>query len=118
VELHPRYVNGYLNLGLAYYKLDKHDSIMFNWKVAEKLYPKNPYLANYYYVYTGNLLASADRHLAEGRINEAGLDYRRVYILQPENTTALMGLVRVNLARGKDTVAKNFAEKLLKLYPD
>lgn len=55
LELHPTYVNGYLNLGLAYYKLHEFevkknylDSAAYTWKKAERLYPNNPYLKTYY----------------------------------------------------------------------
>ena len=62
LELHPTYVNGYLNLGLAYYKLHEFDpkrnyldSATYTWKNAEKLYPNNPYLKTYFDVLSPRL---------------------------------------------------------------
>jgi protein O-mannosyl-transferase len=55
LDLHPGYVNGYLNLGLAYYNLHEYDttqrfldSATITWKKAESLYPNNPFLKSYY----------------------------------------------------------------------
>jgi tetratricopeptide (TPR) repeat protein len=56
VELHPRYVNGYLNLGLGSYKLGRDRDALYYWKHAEQLYPNNPYLKNYYIVMYNDLL--------------------------------------------------------------
>ncbi|MFN5183409.1 MAG: glycosyltransferase family 39 protein [Bacteroidota bacterium] len=62
LELHPTYVNGYLNLGLAFYKLHEFDakknyldSSVYTWKSAERLYPNNPYLKTYYDVLSPRL---------------------------------------------------------------
>ena len=44
LELHPKYVNGYLNLGLAQMKLGQLDSAYTTWTKAQALYPSNPYL--------------------------------------------------------------------------
>ena len=48
VKLHPKYVNGYLNLGLAHFKLGNFEKAEIIWKKAEAYYPNNPYLTSYY----------------------------------------------------------------------
>lgn len=42
VKLHPGFVNGYLNLGLAYAKLEKFDSAKIVWDKAFLMYPSHP----------------------------------------------------------------------------
>ena len=66
LELHPTYVNGYLNLGLAYYNLHEYDttrryldSATYTWKRAEFLYPNNPFLKSYYTVLAPRLVEEA-----------------------------------------------------------
>lgn len=44
VETHDQYVNGYLNLGVAYYKLEDFDKTKEYWEKAKTIYPNNPFL--------------------------------------------------------------------------
>ncbi|GBL35366.1 transmembrane and TPR repeat-containing protein F38B6.6 [Filimonas sp.] len=52
VKLHPGFVNGYLNLGLGYAKIEKYDSAKYVWDIAFNIYPHHPSKPIYY-----NLLA-------------------------------------------------------------
>jgi tetratricopeptide (TPR) repeat protein len=54
VQLHDRFVNGYLNLGLGYAKLEQYDSAKVVWDKAFQIYPSHPSKSLYY-----NLLADA-----------------------------------------------------------
>lgn len=47
LELHPKYTNGYLNLGLAYFTINDFDKAEANWMKAYQLYPSEPHLASY-----------------------------------------------------------------------
>lgn len=60
VSLHPQFVNGYLNLGLAYAKLQQLDSAKYIWDIAFKIYPHHPMKPVYF-----NLLA--DSYYQKGR---------------------------------------------------
>jgi len=48
IKLHPQFVNGYLNLGLAYAKLEMYDSSKVCWDIAFRIYPSHPSKALYY----------------------------------------------------------------------
>ncbi len=48
VSIHTKYVNGYLNLGVAYYKLNDFDKAKEQWDIAQKIYPNNPFLITNY----------------------------------------------------------------------
>ena len=48
IAIHPKYVNGYLNLGIAYYKQKDYIKTEAAWKKAEQLYPHHPLLKTYY----------------------------------------------------------------------
>lgn len=50
VSIHKNYVNGYLNLGVAYYKLQDYESAKKNWDMAHSIYPNNPYLKTNYHL--------------------------------------------------------------------
>ena len=44
VNIHDKYVNGYLNVGVAYFKLKDYDKAKLNWNIAKKIYPNNPFI--------------------------------------------------------------------------
>ncbi len=44
VSIHDKYVNGYLNLGVGYFKLKEYDKAMENWSKAKAIYPRNPFI--------------------------------------------------------------------------
>jgi protein O-mannosyl-transferase len=48
INTHKRYVNGYLNIGVAYYQLKQYDKAKEYWDIASVIYPNNPYLLKYY----------------------------------------------------------------------
>lgn len=42
--VHPKYVNGYLNLGVCYFKLKDYDTAKEYWDKVKVIFPNNPYL--------------------------------------------------------------------------
>lgn len=44
VSVHNKYVNGYLNLGVAYFKLKDYEKAKQNWDRAKEIYPSNPFV--------------------------------------------------------------------------
>ena len=48
LKLHPGFVNGYMNLGLAYAKIEQFDSAKNCWDMAFKIYPSHPNKKVYY----------------------------------------------------------------------
>ncbi len=48
LSLHPQFVNGYLNLGLAYAKLEQFDSSKKVWDMAFKIYKNHPQKQTFY----------------------------------------------------------------------
>jgi tetratricopeptide (TPR) repeat protein len=89
VKLHPRYVNGYLNLGLAHFKLKDDQACIKNWKMAEHLYPDNPYLASYYQVYCQILIDKTKAKLQEKKYKEAEQYLKYALFINPTNENAL-----------------------------
>lgn len=83
VELHPKYVNGFLNLGLASFKLNNDRDAIYYWKRAEALYPNNPYLANYYAVYYNILMNRGTKALENLNYKEAILLFNYGVLIKP-----------------------------------
>jgi protein O-mannosyl-transferase len=107
VDLHPRYVNGYLNLGLAYFKLRREQDAILNWKFAEHMYPDNPYLRNYYGVFSDILNERGSKAFRAGNYKEARDAFKKWTIVQPKNAQAWYSLAGVyfNLGQKENTRA-------------
>lgn len=112
VELHPKYVNGFLNLGLAYFKLGNDDKAIFYWKYAESLYPNNPYLLNYYAVYS-NILKDRGRKLYETgqSFQEALTEFKRWSIITPNEAEAYLEISKCFDSLGDHVKASYYRKK-------
>ncbi|MBC7861622.1 MAG: hypothetical protein IAF38_01530 [Bacteroidia bacterium] len=118
LDLHPTYVNGYLNLGLAYYKLDMLDSSAITWKRAETLYPTNPYLNIYYGVLVPRLMAEAYEKGKAKDYNAAIGFMRKAVWLQPNNPETLYNMGGAFHAMGNADSAAFYFKKCLAVKPD
>jgi hypothetical protein len=118
VELHPRYVNGYLNLGLANFKLKKDFDALYYWKNAERLYPNNPYLRNYYQVYTQELKNRGGSAFSRGRMDSAAIAYNKWTILTPNDPEAWYNLGGAYFNSGRYALAKRSWDRALQLNPN
>ena len=118
VELHPRYVNGYLNLGLANFKLRKDFEALYFWKNAERLYPNNPYLRNYYAVYANDLKNRGAMAFNRGRMDSAAIAYNLWTLLTPGEPEAWYNLGGAYFNTGRYPQAKYSWERALQLNPN
>jgi hypothetical protein len=117
VNLHPRYVNGYLNLGLAYYKLGIYDSTILYWKMAQYFYPSNPYLDNYYQVYKNTLLEKSSEARVEGQYEKALSMSQRVLVIYPGDKDAWMSMAATYYNMNNKAAAKGLLKRVIKKYP-
>lgn len=118
IELHPRYVNGYLNLGLAHFKLKKDFEALYYWKNAEKLYPNNPYLRNYYQVYANDLKQRGAMAFNRGRMDSAAIAYNLWTILTPNDHEAWYNLGGAYFNQQKYALAKKSWDRCLQINPN
>ncbi|MBI3521262.1 MAG: tetratricopeptide repeat protein, partial [Bacteroidetes bacterium] len=118
IELHPRYVNGYLNLGLGSYKLHRDRDALFYWKQAEFLYPNNPYLKNYYIVFYNDLLNRGYQKAQRGQLDSAIYELRKTIILDKLNPEGFYNLGGAYYQNKQYDKAKYYWEQCLKLKPD
>ena len=118
IELHPRYVNGYLNLGLASFKLRKDFEALYYWKNAERLYPNNPYLRNYYQVFANDLKNRGATAFNRGRMDSAAIAYNKWTILTPYDPEAWYNLGGAYFNQQRYPLAKKAWERALQLNPN
>lgn len=117
-SLHPRYVNGYLNLGLAYYKLKRDREALYFWKHAERLYPNNPYLKNYYIVYYNELLQRGYQKAQRGRSDSAAYELNKAVVLDRYNPEGWYNLGGAYFNLGQYRKSKQCLQEALKLNPN
>lgn len=118
IELHPRYVNGYLNLGLAHFKLKNDFEALYYWKNAERLYPNNPYLRSYYIVYANDLKQRGSMSFNRGRMDSAAMAYRKWTILEPNNAESWYNLGGAYFNQQKYQLAHSAWTRALQINPN
>lgn len=118
VDLHPRYVNGYLNLGLAHFKLRNDFEALYYWKNAERLYPNNPYLRNYYMVYSTDLKNRGAAAFNRGRMDSAAMAYNKWVLLDPNSAEGWYNLGGAYFNQQKYAQAKKSWERALQINPN
>ncbi len=118
VELHPRYVNGYLNLGLGSYKLGRDRDALYYWKHAEALYPNNPYLKNYYIVFYNDLLQRGYKKAQRGQLDSAIYELNKSIILDRLNPEGFYNLGGAYYQKQNYAKAKFYWEQCVKLNPN
>lgn len=118
IELHPRYVNGYLNLGLGSYKLGRDRDALFYWKQAEALYPNNPYLKNYYIVFYNDLINRGYQKAQRGQLDSAIYELRKTIILDRFNPEGFYNLGGAYYQNKQYDKAKFYWEQCVKIKPD
>lgn len=67
VTIHPKYVNGYLNLGLAWFQKRDLDKAEYYWNMARKYFPTHPFFRQSYDPALSNALV--ERAKEEGKNN-------------------------------------------------
>lgn len=117
IELHPRYVNGYLNLGLLYMKLKKDYETLYNLKNVERLYPNNPYLRGYYGAFAMELRNRGGSAFQRGRMDSAAMAYNVLTMVEPGNAENYYNLGGAYFNQRKYALAKKSWEKALQLNP-
>lgn len=81
LEIHPTFVSGFMNRGVAYLKLGMPDSAKANYDMAMKLYPNYPKLFEVYY----NLGVC---YYLNGRIQDAIAIWQQVMRMNPQYVLA------------------------------
>ncbi len=118
LELHPRYVNGYLNLGLAYYKLRLYKEAEETWGRAKTLYPSNPFLVTYYQILAQAYTNEAAEYGRAGKYKEAIEKLEKAASLNPNDAEIWYNLGGASYTVKDFARAKIFFENCLRLNPE
>ena len=117
VQTHDQYVNGYLNLGVAYYKLEDFDKTKQYWQKAKTIYPSNPFLKR-------NMGLLAQTYYNKAMVIGAKQPQEAVYLLEqaveiePGNADYWYNLGGASFTIKDFEKAKAAWKKTLELKPD
>jgi tetratricopeptide (TPR) repeat protein len=75
VTLHPKYVNGFLNLGLAYFQKKDLDKAEYYWSFARKYFPTHPFFRQSYDPALANALVERARREGQAGNVPKSLEY-------------------------------------------
>ncbi len=118
LELHPKYVNGYLNLGLAYFKSADYNKAEEIWGKAYQLYPSNPYLGTYYRVLSNVYVNQAFADAKAQRVNYAAYWFEKASKIFPQDPEIWYNLGGAAFSMGDYSKAKMAFEKCLQIKAD
>lgn len=117
VTIHKEYVNGYLNMGVAYFKLKQYDKALENWEIAKRIYPNNPFLKRNIKL-MATIYYNDAMKIGREQPQEARKLIEKATTLDPDNADYWYNLGGVSYTIGDFSIAKEAWEKTLKLNPN
>jgi protein O-mannosyl-transferase len=117
ISIHKGYLNGYLNLGVAYCKLGEYEKAEEYWNIAQGIYPDHPYVKRNFHV-LALLYYNQAMALGSGDTPGAIRLLEKATRLDPENADAWYNL-GASCFRVEDFAKARAAwTKTLQLKPD
>lgn len=119
VRTHPKYVNGYLNLGLAKFHQKDLDSAEYYWNMARKYFPTHPFFKQSYDPALAGALVDKAKQLGKmNRIGEAISLIHRALRYDSTNVEVWYHYGGANFSAGKLNEAYRAWTKALQLNPN
>jgi hypothetical protein len=119
VAIHPKYVNGYLNLGLAWFQKKDLDKAEYYWGMARKYFPTHPFFRQSYDPALAN--AFVERAREQGRLGNVpkAIEYiSRALKYDSTNTETWYHYGGANFSIGNLNEAYHGWSKCLQLNPN
>ncbi len=118
LKLHPKYVNGYLNLGLANYKMKNLEQSKAAWDMARKYFPNNPYLRQFCPLLAQEFLARGFKKAEQKDLAGALFDVEMATQLDPGNFMMFYHLGGAYYTVGNYNKAYESWQRCLQLNPN
>lgn len=117
VNIHKKYVNGYLNLGVAYFKLNDYKRAEQYWSKAKEIYPNNPLVKRNF-----DLLAATyfnqGMSIGAKNVEEAIKLMEKAVSLDPRNVECWYNIGGASFTIKDYNKARSAWSQTLKLNPD
>ncbi|MBN8701891.1 MAG: tetratricopeptide repeat protein [Bacteroidetes bacterium] len=116
-RIHPKYVNGFLNLGLANYKLKNLEASDAAWARARQLFPTNPYLRKFTPLLAQEFLNRAFKKAEKGDLKGALADMQKAVQNDSGNPNHWYHLGGAHYSLGEIDKAREAWTQCLKIDP-
>lgn len=117
VKIHDKYVNGYLNLGVVYFKLNNYVKAEEYWRIAQKIYPNNPFLKRNFGVLATTYFNDAMK-IGSKDVSKAITGLEKACELDPGNVEYWYNLGGASFTIKDYEKARNAWTRTLQLKPD
>jgi hypothetical protein len=117
VKIHDKYVNGYLNLGVVYFKLNNYVKAEEYWRIAQKIYPNNPFLKRNFGVLATTYFNEAMK-IGSKDVSKAIKGLEKACELDPGNVEYWYNLGGASFTIKDYEKARNAWTRTLQLKPD
>jgi tetratricopeptide (TPR) repeat protein len=117
VAIHKKYVNGYLNLGVAYFKLKDYEKAKSNWEIVAQIFPNNPFLKRNYAL-LGTAYYNESMKIGAKQPQEAIKFLKKAVEVDPNNVDYWYNLGGACYTTKDYEMAKNAWTKTLQLDPN
>ncbi len=118
LRIHPKYIDPYLNLGVAYNRKKMVDSAEYYWNKARALQPQNPQLGEFDKVLVVDFLSKASVDYIKGDTAQAINDYRKAVKYGSKDFKTLYNLAGIYFTVRQYDSARIYFNKTLVLKPN
>lgn len=119
LSFHPKYVNGYLNIGLAWFQKHDLDKTEYYWNMARKYFPDHPFFRNSYDPALANALVETAKEVGKkGDLTKAIELLSRSLKYDSTNANTWYHYGGANFAAGNVNEAYRAWSKCLQIAPN
>ncbi|MGZ3864553.1 MAG: tetratricopeptide repeat protein [Bacteroidia bacterium] len=118
LTLHPKYVNGYLNLGYAEFKLHDFNKAEEIWMKAYQLYPSEPHLTQYFSALGSVYVQQAFADARENKLGNSQYWFQRATKICPNDSQLWYNLGGVSYTLKDYAKAKEAFTRCLQIDPN
>lgn len=117
LQLHDRFVNSYLNMGIIYAKQNNIDSAAVFWNKVEQFYPNHPQLLLIKQNLSTNFMNKAMEYVQKKDFPNAMIELKKAYAKNPKDINLLNNLGGVSYNMGDFVSAKDYWNQALAISP-
>jgi protein O-mannosyl-transferase len=117
LELHPDFVNSFLNMGIIMMKQNKLDSARYYWSGVERLYPHHPQLPAMRAALSGDNLNNATNKAKAGDMQGALQELLAAHKADPNNAIIMRDIANFNYSLKNFEESKKFMNMALRINP-
>jgi protein O-mannosyl-transferase len=117
LELHPDFVNSFLNMGIIYHKQGRLDSAGYYWAGVKRLYPHHPQLPAIEAALSNSNMNRAYTLAQQGKTEEGLQELMKVFASNPTNISVMKDIASFNFTLKRYDESKKYMNMVLAQAP-